>query len=196
LPVDGVTWYWALVYCNRRSKLENLTPVYKIKDSTDPDDWGDPPFMTNDRYWNMVEANWEADGYRLPTEAEWEYAARSGTNVPDFEYTGSDKISDVAWYSDNSGERTNQVGLKLPNGAGVFDMSGNVWEWCWDWYCEDYYKNSPENNPRGPDTGSFRIIRGGSWAHSAANHRVASRLNAFPYRGNSFMGLRVVRNIQ
>lgn len=195
-PVDSVSWYYALIYCNRRSIAEDLTPVYTISNSTDPDDWGEPPYMGYDRDWDNPRVNFDADGYRLPTEAEWEYAARAATNTPDYTYSGSDNVDLVAWHNGNSDGTSHPVGRKDPNGLNIYGMSGNVWEWCHDWYDEDYYENSPENNPTGPDSGSFRVIRGGSWSHSAEMCRVFHRMNGFPYRANNFMGLRVVRSIR
>jgi formylglycine-generating enzyme len=93
----------------------------------------------------------------LPTEAEWEYAARGGNKSQGFKYTGSQDLYTVAWFEDNSGGQTNSIGRKKPNELGLYDMSGNVWEWCRDWYDYDYYKNSPTTNPRGPSSGSARL---------------------------------------
>ena len=100
--------------------------------------------------------------YRLPTEAEWEYAARAGTN---YTYAGSNDIDAVAWYGyEKSEKKTHPVGTKKANDWGIYDMSGNVWEWCEDWYGEDYYTSSPSSNPKGPNTGQYRVLRGGSWS--------------------------------
>ena len=105
--------------------------------------------------------------YRLPTEAEWEYAARGGISASSTSCAGSNTIGDVAWYYDNSGSETHTVGTKQANELGIYDMSGNVWEWCNDWYGSDYYSSSPQNNPQGSSTGSYRVKRGGSWGGSA-----------------------------
>ncbi len=107
--------------------------------------------------------------YRLPTEAQWEYAARGGQSSFDkggqggFKYAGSNNLNEVAWYDVNSSNKTHPVGQKRTNELGLYDMSGNVWEWCQDWYDADYYKKSPANNPTGPTSGIYCVLRGGSW---------------------------------
>lgn len=123
--------------------------------------------------------------YRLPTEAEWEYAARGGSSGSPTLYAGSNNIDEVAWYDGNSGSKTHPVGQKKPNELGLYDISGNVWEWCSDWYGSDYYKNSPRNNPQGPASGSYRVLRGGCWGSLARHCRVAFRYFDRPViRGN------------
>ncbi|UFH57774.1 SUMF1/EgtB/PvdO family nonheme iron enzyme [Spirosoma sp. KNUC1025] len=114
--------------------------------------------------------------YRLPTEAEWEYAARGGTKSKRFDYAGSNASNSVAWTSANSGSTPHPVGQKQANELGLYDMSGNVFEWCSDWYDETYYGNSPENDPKGPATGPYRVIRGGNWASEPAISRVTYRI--------------------
>jgi len=111
--------------------------------------------------------------YRLPTEAEWEYAARSGGKRE--KYSGSNRAGTVAWYSGNSGGMTHRVGTKSPNGLGIYDMSGNVWQWVQDWFGPTYYQESPHSNPQGPASDSFHVIRGGSWLASAWFARAAYR---------------------
>ena len=128
--------------------------------------------------------------YRLPTEAEWEYAARGGGKQT-YTYAGSNTVDEVAWYSENSGTKTHPVGQKKANELGLYDMSGNVWEWCQDWYDDFYYVKRTSSNPPGPATGSLRVFRGGSWGNSPADVRVALRNNHTPdYRG-SHIGFRL-----
>ena len=118
--------------------------------------------------------------FRLPTEAEWEYAARSGGLEE--KYAGGDDLDRLGWYDANSGDRTHQVGTKVANGLGIYDMSGNVWEWCSDRYDSNYYYISPPDNPQGPPSGSFRVFRGGSWGNSAQGCRSALRNRSSPFR--------------
>jgi formylglycine-generating enzyme required for sulfatase activity len=113
--------------------------------------------------------------YRLPTEAEWEYAARGGSKSAGYKYAGGNKAGAVAWISDNSGGQTHIVGQKKPNELGLYDMSGNVWQWCSDWFNDKYYSKSPADNPEGPSKGSFRVLRGGSWWSGAPDCRSENR---------------------
>jgi sulfatase modifying factor 1 len=129
--------------------------------------------------------------YRLPTEAEWEYAARSGGKSE--KYSGGNDVDSVAWYSSNSGSKTHPVGQKKPNGLGIYDMSGNVWEWVQDWYDGNYYKNSPRNNPTGPNSGFRRVSRGGSWGSYARLVRAANRGSYTPDDRYNRLGFRLVR---
>ena len=177
LPVEQVTWDDAIDYCNARSLTEGLTPVYT-------------------RDGNMVSWDAGANGYRLPTEAEWEYAASGGGNaVQAFRYSGSNTLDEVGWY-DRNGDRTTHVGgSKAPNSLGLYDMSGNVWEWCWDWYDSGFYRNSPPANPIGPDTGSERVIRGGSWAFDDESCLIRHRGNR-PPNTRICIGFRLVRNAE
>src|SRR5690606_31602781 len=138
--------------------------------------------------------------YRLPTEAEWEYAARGGSRSNGYTYSGSNSVGNVGWYSDNSGKQTHPVGGKGANELGIYDMTGNVWEWCSDWYESDYYGSSPSNNPRGPvsddysrpTSGASRVLRGGSWFNTASYCRATHRSNSSSVYRSVDYGFRVV----
>lgn len=191
-PVCGVAWYEALKYCNLRSINDGFTPVYSINGSTNPYLWGEVP-DTFDDAWDNVSCSWHNSVYRLLTEAEWEYASRGATNNPDYLYSGSDNIDEVAWYADNSNETPKPVGLKAPNRLYIYDMSGNAAEWCWDWYDPDYYHYSPQNNPKGPADGEKRVARGGSYASLSDQCRVSHRGRGLPFDKNTCFGFRVCR---
>ncbi len=131
--------------------------------------------------------------FKLPTEAEWEYAAKGGEN---YKYSGSNNLDEIGWYKKNSDRTTHPVGQKKSNGFGLYDMSGNVWEWCQDRYCPNYYSNSPENNPHGPiiSSGRDRCLRGGSWEDIDNCCRSASRWSGDPNLKEFFFGLRLVKH--
>lgn len=129
--------------------------------------------------------------FRLPTEAEWEYAARGGDQSKGYTYSGSDNLDDVAWYTGNSSSKTHEVATKAPNELGLYDMSGNVWEWCQDWYGSNYYSSSLINNPTGPSSGSDRVLRGGGWYSLATFCRVAYRNYGSPSFADYYRGLRL-----
>ena len=175
-PINGITWNEAIAYCNWLSTKEKLQPCYSKKG---------PNFV----------CNFKANGYRLPTEAEWEFAAKGGTNSKGFRYSGSDKLEDVAWYKANSNGQPHTVGTKLPNELGIYDMSGNVWEWCWDWYNKDFYKLEKGDNPKGPEMGERRTVRGGSWDSKSNYVRPANRISTIPSKTHEFYGFRIARTI-
>ncbi len=176
-PVINITWYDALEFCNWLSLKELYSPYYTIRDGS-------------------VYINPESNGYRLPTEAEWEYAASGGQMDNGTEYSGSNNPDTVSWYRDNSGRETHLIGGKVQNRLGLFDMSGNVWEWCWDWYDEDYYLNSTEISPIGPTMGYYKIVRGGSWDSDDFYLRCTARGFAAPDNYDTDIGFRVVRNAE
>ena len=129
--------------------------------------------------------------FRLPTEAEWEYAARGGKYSRGYRYSGSNNAYEVAWYGNNSGGETHPVKTKKANELGLYDMSGNVWEWCNDWYDNNYYRNSPQTNPTGPSEGGHRVLRGGSWYYFDGSVRVSRRGYNTPSIRSTNFGLRL-----
>lgn len=133
--------------------------------------------------------------FRLPTEAEWEYAAKGGNNGGGFKYAGSNFLGDVAWYAENSGSSSHPVKGKRPNELGLYDMSGNVWEWCSDRYGSNYYSNSPLNNPQGDNVGQNYVLRGGSWYSKLSFCRITKRHNLSSYYRDSCYGFRLVADL-
>jgi len=187
-PVVKVNWYDAVEYCNWLSVAMGLAPVYEIdKTKKDPNNNNE-----DDKLKWLVTLNDTANGFRLPTEAEWEYAARGGRKSKGFEYAGSNDLEEAGWHINNSNRQTHAAAQKLPNELGLYDMSGNVWEWCWDW--KDIYTSPLERNPRGPDSGYCRVLRGGSWYDYPRSCRAAYRNNDRPTIRYRYIGFRLARS--
>ncbi|MFN2189070.1 MAG: formylglycine-generating enzyme family protein, partial [Candidatus Promineifilaceae bacterium] len=181
MPASGVDWYDAAAYCNWLSEKAGLIPCYSGGGK-------------------VTKCDFQAGGYRLPTEAEWEFAARGGTKSQGYLYSGSDDADEVGWHVGNSDGYTHPVGQKQPNELGIYDMSGNRWEWCWDWFGSDYYAESPEADPAGPTEipkGAFadqRSRRSSSAVQEEDTLRVAFRsYDGMSYPGDN--GLRLVRTV-
>ncbi len=190
-PMELITWFSAIVYCNRRSMQEGLTLCYSYSSyGTNPDNWPSGWYLDYENHTN-VSCNWSANGYRLPTEMEWMYAAKGGNQSQGYTYSGSNNIDDVAWYCANSNSQTWNVGLKDPNELGTFDMSGNVCEWCWDIYAA--YPSGNQTNPTGAMRGNYRVIRGGSWGDYASSSTVYYRSRVHAMVRRELLGFRCVR---
>ena len=129
--------------------------------------------------------------FSLPTEAQWEYAARGGMKSKGYKFSGSNNLGVVAWYDGNSGSETHPVAQKQSNELGLYDMTGNVWEWCQDWFDSNYYANSPQNNPQGPSSGDYRVLRGGSWGNVPGDCHVSFRFKVNSGNRGSRGGLRL-----
>ena len=174
-PVVNVSWHEAVQFCNLLSDMAGLERCY------DEDSW---------------ECDFTRSGFRLPTEAEWEYACRAGTTTMFCTGDSERGLEETAWFVNNIGNATapHPVGLKNPNGWGLYDMHGNVWEWCNDWYDSGYYHESPASNPTGPGNGDFRVRRGGDFGNNAFFCRSANRFSSWPGTRSFFLGFRIVRS--
>ena len=172
-PVRYVQWYDALNYCNWLSWKEGLKPVYSASG-------------------NVINCDLSANGYRLPTEAEWEYAAHGGAQSRGHDYAGGDSPNALGWFDTNSGGKTQPVGGKQPNELGLYDMSGNMNEWCWDIYGS--YGSGAQTDPRGAESGNTRVIRGGSYLSYAADLRISARAYGAPADRERLIGFRLARS--
>lgn len=181
-PMSGVTWNEAVEYCNWLSLKHGLIPAYKKR--------GSYPFC-----------NFTANGYRLPTEAEWEYAARGGKKSKKYTFVGANNPDRMSWNASNSEGRPHTVGTRYANELGIYDLNGNMWEWCWDIYDPIYYKDikkelASNDNPKGGTDGELRVLKGGSWDSKLSFLRPANKVRTKPSQVYNFFGFRTVRTAE
>lgn len=178
-PVINVSWIGAVKFCNWLSTRFGYDRVYDLK---------------IDSAGTVVRGvDWNASGYRLATEAEWEYVAKGGSKSQGFAYPGSNNPDEIAWYSDNSKGKPHPVGTKKINELGVYDMTGNAYEWCWDYYDAAYYGKANESNPQGPDNGAHRVYRGGNFNSDIDFIRITKRFSLGPNLETGLIGIRLVQ---
>ncbi len=185
-PVTEVNWYDVVKWCNARSEKDGFSPVYYTNSTHTT------VYRTGEHAIAAEAVHWTANGYRLPTEAEWEYAARGGTRPVNMPYSGDSSIAIVAWYHVTSGNVTHHVGTRSPNVFGVYDMSGNAAEWCWDWY--GAYTSDSQSDPKGPAVGSYHLLRGGSFNTNDFSCRIFYRNYSYPTYRYYNLGFRCVQD--
>lgn len=190
-PVYYIRWFDAIEYCNRRSILEGLAPCYSYSTcGTNPSSWTSGWNNDYNNHTN-VSCSWSANGYRLLTEAEWQYAALGGNQTQNYIFSGSNVLDEVCWYYNNSDYSTHLIGTKTANELGIYDMMGNVWEWCWDIYGS--YPTDPQINPTGFVEGDNRILRGFSWDNYTSQISLLGRSSASATHTYNTQGFRVCR---
>ncbi len=177
-PINNLTWEDAVMYCNWLSRASRLDKCYKLKRDS------------NSFIATYIEGS---NGYRLPTEAEWEYAAKGGIKSKDYAFSGSHDLNEVAWSINNAGNTAHEVGQKKPNELGIYDMTGNAMEWCYDYYDAKFYENSPEDNPTGPETGVTKVCRGGNFMCRPDVLRNSRRFNLEQDQEEGLAGIRLVK---